>query len=80
MDLVETGWGGADWIGLAQDRYRWRALLKAVMNFRVPYNAGKLSSDCTTGGYSSGVQFHRLLVSWSVGLSVGQPVSQSVRI
>jgi hypothetical protein len=32
MNLVETGWGDADWIGLAQDRYKWRALEKAVMN------------------------------------------------
>jgi hypothetical protein len=36
MDLAEIGWGGVDWIGLAQDRDRWRAVAKAVMNFRVP--------------------------------------------
>jgi hypothetical protein len=32
MDLLKTGLGGMDWICLAQDTYRWRALVKAVMN------------------------------------------------
>jgi hypothetical protein len=36
MDLVEMGWGEVDRIGLAQDRYQWRALVNAVMNLRVP--------------------------------------------
>jgi hypothetical protein len=35
MDLLEIGWGGVDWIGLAQDRDKWRALVNAVMNLRV---------------------------------------------
>jgi hypothetical protein len=41
MDLVQVGWGDVDWIGLAQDRDRCRALVNAVMNLRVPWNAGK---------------------------------------
>jgi hypothetical protein len=36
MDLGETGWGGVDWIGLVQDRNRWRAVVNLVLNLRVP--------------------------------------------
>jgi hypothetical protein len=36
MDLLEIGVSVVDWIGLSQDRYRWRALVNAVMNLRVP--------------------------------------------
>jgi hypothetical protein len=36
MDLLEIGWSGVDWIGLVQDRDKWRALVKADMNFRGP--------------------------------------------
>jgi hypothetical protein len=36
MDLLEIGLSVVDWIGLAQDTYRWRALVNAVMNLRVP--------------------------------------------
>jgi hypothetical protein len=48
-----------DWIGLAQDRNRWRALVRSVLNLRVPLNAGKLSSVLTTRDLSSSAQFHR---------------------
>jgi hypothetical protein len=36
MDLGEMGWGDVDWIGLAQDRNRWRALVSSLLNLRVP--------------------------------------------
>jgi hypothetical protein len=36
MDLKEVGWGGMDWIVLAQDRDQWRALVNTAMNLLVP--------------------------------------------
>jgi hypothetical protein len=36
MDLREIEWDGVDWIELAQDRTKWRALVNTVMNLRVP--------------------------------------------
>jgi hypothetical protein len=36
IDLLEIGLSVMDWIGVAQDRYRWRALVNSVMNLRVP--------------------------------------------
>jgi hypothetical protein len=36
MDLGELGWGDVDWIGLAKDRSRWRALVNSVLNLQVP--------------------------------------------
>jgi hypothetical protein len=60
MDFREVGWGDMDWIGLAQDRNRWRALVNSILNFRVPRNAGKLSSGLTSSGLSSSAQLHRV--------------------
>jgi hypothetical protein len=36
IDLREIGWGGVNWIGLAQDKGKWGSLVTAVINFHVP--------------------------------------------
>jgi hypothetical protein len=36
MEIRKIGWGGMDWIALAQDRDKWRALVNTAMNLRVP--------------------------------------------
>jgi hypothetical protein len=48
-----------DWIGLAKDRNRWRAVVNSVLNLQVPSNAGKLSSWLTSSCLSS-AQLHRV--------------------
>jgi hypothetical protein len=60
MNLRETGWGGMDWIGLAQDRDQWMALVNTVMNFRLPINVEKFLSGCTTGGFSRRAHLHEV--------------------
>jgi hypothetical protein len=47
-----------DWIGLAKDRNWWRAVVNSVLNLRVPWNAGKLSSGLTSSGLSVSAQLH----------------------
>jgi hypothetical protein len=59
-DLGEIEWVGVDWIGLAQDRYKWRALVATVMNLVVPQNAGNVSSGYTTDGLLRTAQLHRV--------------------
>jgi hypothetical protein len=46
MDLQEVGWGRGDWIQLAQDRDRWRALVSTVRDFEFHKNAGKFLTNC----------------------------------
>jgi hypothetical protein len=45
-ELQEVGCGCVDWIVLSQDKDRWRALVSAVMNLRVPQNAGNFLTSC----------------------------------
>jgi hypothetical protein len=54
MDLREIGWGGVDWIDLAQDRDQCRALVNTVMNLRI--------RSCTIGGLSKGLSCMKLLL------------------
>jgi hypothetical protein len=58
LDLRVIGWGGMDWIDLAQNRDQWKALVNTVMNLRVPYKVGKFLSSCATGGFSRRAQLH----------------------
>jgi hypothetical protein len=60
MDLVERGLGDVIWVGLTQDRDRWRTLVNVVINLRFPRHVGKLPSGCTTCSLSIGAQLHRV--------------------
>jgi hypothetical protein len=65
VDNIRMDLGGmerceVDWIRLAQDGKRRRALVTSVMNLQVPYNSEKLSSGLTTGGLLSIAQLHRI--------------------
>jgi hypothetical protein len=55
-----VGWSDVDWIGLAQDRNRWRVLVNSVLSLRVPLNAGKISSGLTSSSLWSSAQLHRV--------------------
>jgi hypothetical protein len=58
MDLRAIRCDGGYWIDVAQDRDQWWALVKAVMNLRVPLNAGKFLSGCTIGSFSRRARLH----------------------
>ena len=58
MDLQEVGCGYMDWIGLAQDRDRWRTLVSAAMNLRVPWNAENFLTSCKPVSFSRRTLHH----------------------
>ena len=58
MDLQEVGCGYMDWIGLAQDRDRWRTLVSAVMKLGVLWNAGNFLTSCKPVSFSRRTLHH----------------------
>jgi hypothetical protein len=60
MGLREIGWGGSEWIELAQDRNKWRDLGNTEMNIWVPSNVDKILSTWETGGISRRAQLNEV--------------------
>ena len=64
MYLQEVGCGYMDWMGLAQGRDNWRTLVSALMNLRVPWNAGNFLTSCKTVSFS-GRTLHHGVSKWA---------------
>jgi len=60
LERISRRWdvGYMDWIGLAQDRDRWRTLVSAVMNLRVPWNGGSFLTSCRPVSFSRRTLHH----------------------
>jgi len=58
MDFQEVECGYMDWIGLAEDRDRWRTLVSAVTNIRVPWNAENFLTSCKPVSFSRRTLHH----------------------
>jgi hypothetical protein len=70
VDFREAEWEGMDWTDLAQDRDRWRALVSAVLNLRVPYSVGKFLAIWEPVSFSRRGVVHG--VSWLVFMVGGR--------
>ena len=69
MNLQKVRCGYMDWIRLAQGRDRWRTLVSAVMNLRVPWNAGNFLTSCKPVSFSRRTLHHGVSNYWYSGQS-----------
>jgi hypothetical protein len=69
MDIKEVGWGGKQWIDLAQDMDRWWAIVNEVINIRVPYDAKRFLTSWRPVSFSGRTLLQG--ISLSVSRSVG---------